>query len=313
MLRRRAGRAHFGDDARLPHRRGAPRRPRRGRRPDGRVGPVRGPGGAGSDLPGVGRARPARPPGDGAPVGHRRRARRGPRRCRRCRPRGGGAGCRRPGRLAARRRRPPGRRPAQRTRRPGGDDLPQGGATGPGVLGPQAVPRDHGARPRRPVRPRAPPSRDRRRLAHRRPRGRRGRRAARRLLAAAHQGPAQRVALHRNGRRDGWPRLVARHQRPEPGDPAAGARRRHPGPACAPSAGRRATSTWRCGTAVARSTTRPGCSTRGGSAARSPGEVAAEERLDPPPRVLRRLRLGADVHDERGSSARRTRVRGPPR
>ena len=55
----------------------------------------------------------------------------------------------------------------------------------------------------------------RRRLAHRCAGGRRCRRAARRLLAAAHQGPALRNSLHRNGVRDRRPGVEPRGQRPE--------------------------------------------------------------------------------------------------
>ena len=231
----------------------------------------------------------------------RRRARRGPSRCRRRRPRGGGAGGRRPGRLAARRSRTPGRRPA----------LPPPTTSAVMTFLKEAPPaRAFWAR--RQCHETTVHALDALSALERRPL------VAddvwltdalaadgvdellvgfwqRRTKGPRSESPYTATVVVTDG-----PAWSARHQRPEPGDPTARVRRRHPGWVRDRAAGRRPTSTWRCGTAVARSTTRPACSTRGASAARSAGEVTAEERLDPPPRILRRLRLRADVHDEAG-------------
>ncbi len=245
-----SGVEHCRYDARHTHRRGAPRRARCRCRPDGGVGAVRGPGRPGAHLPRVDCSRPAGAPGDGAPLGDRGRARRRPAHRRRRRDRGRGACSPRPGRLAARRRPRPRERAGVGPRRPRRDDLPQAGPAGPGVLGAAAVPRDHRARPRRPGGPRGPAPHRRRRLAHRRARDRRHRRAARRLLAAPHQRPSQRIPLHSSRFGGRWPGMVAHGRTRRTGDPPAGGGRRHPRLVPAPCAARPPTSTSRCGTAA---------------------------------------------------------------
>ena len=94
-------------------------------------------------CPGLDGARAPRPPGDGAPVGHRARPRRRPRHRRRGVLRGRGARPRRPGGLARDRRGRPRARPRGRPRRPRRPDLPRRGARTAASSGP-------GGRPTRP-------------------------------------------------------------------------------------------------------------------------------------------------------------------
>ena len=209
-------RAHYRYDARHTHRRGAPRRARCRRRPDGGVGAFRGPGRPRAHLPRLDRARPARPPGDGAPLGDRGRARRRPGHRRRRRDRGRGAGSRRPGRLAARRRPTPRERAGVGPRRPRRDDLPQGGPTGPAFWARRQCHETtvHALDARSALEARHLTAADvwlTEALA-----SRRGRRAARRVLAAPHEGPPQRIPLHRSRFGDRWPGVVARRSDPTP-------------------------------------------------------------------------------------------------